>query len=117
VASIVSGTPFGVGIAAGADRADVLRVYGPIPAKVVDARFIDPFNDVAGHAGIRRVFEHMFATLDEPRFEVVQALHRGRRVRCPVELPVSAQGPFGAHADPRGQPPAFCSRWPRGLAS
>lgn len=42
-----------------------------------DARFIDPFNDVAGHAGIRHVFEHMFATVDAPRFEVVQAITEG----------------------------------------
>jgi ketosteroid isomerase-like protein len=42
-----------------------------------DARFIDPFNDVAGHAAIRRVFAHMFATLDEPRFEVVEAITEG----------------------------------------
>lgn len=36
-----------------------------------DARFIDPFNDVSGVARIRRVFEHMFETLDAPRFQVV----------------------------------------------
>lgn len=42
-----------------------------------DARFIDPFNDVARHAGIRRVFEHMFATLDAPRFDVVGAVTDG----------------------------------------
>jgi ketosteroid isomerase-like protein len=42
-----------------------------------DARFIDPFNDVTGHAGIRRVFEHMFATLDTPTFEVIQSITEG----------------------------------------
>jgi steroid Delta-isomerase len=35
-----------------------------------DARFKDPFNDVQGLPAIRRVFEHMFATLHEPRFVV-----------------------------------------------
>jgi steroid delta-isomerase len=35
------------------------------------ARFKDPFNDVQGIAGIRRVFEHMYDTLQEPRFTVL----------------------------------------------
>ena len=38
-----------------------------------DARFIDPFNDVSGQAAIRRVFEHMQATLHSARFEVLEA--------------------------------------------
>ena len=42
-----------------------------------DARFVDPFNDVTGHGAIRAVFAHMFATLDEPRFEVIEALTVG----------------------------------------
>jgi ketosteroid isomerase-like protein len=44
-----------------------------------DARFIDPFNDVSGLAGVRRVFEHMFETLDAPRFEIVSALTEGEQ--------------------------------------
>lgn len=39
-----------------------------------DARFKDPFNDVRGHAALRRVFVHMFRSLDEPRFEVLDAV-------------------------------------------
>lgn len=35
-----------------------------------DAWFKDPFNEVRGLEAIRRVFAHMFATLDEPRFRV-----------------------------------------------
>jgi len=35
-----------------------------------DASFKDPFNDVRGHAAIRRIFEHMFRQVAEPRFEV-----------------------------------------------
>ena len=35
-----------------------------------DASFKDPFNDVRGVDAVRRVFEHMFDTLDEPRFVV-----------------------------------------------
>lgn len=38
------------------------------------ARFIDPFNDIRGHAALRAVFEHMFDTLDAPRFKIVDAL-------------------------------------------
>lgn len=37
------------------------------------ARFVDPFNEVIGPAAIRRVFEHMFETVDAPRFEVLDA--------------------------------------------
>lgn len=37
------------------------------------ARFIDPFNDVTGLGPLRRVFEHMFETLEAPRFVVVDA--------------------------------------------
>jgi ketosteroid isomerase-like protein len=39
-----------------------------------DAAFKDPFNDVRGVAAIRRIFAHMFRTLREPRFVVLQAL-------------------------------------------
>lgn len=42
-----------------------------------DARFVDPFNDVTGHAAIRGVFVHMFATLDAPRFQVIQTVTEG----------------------------------------
>lgn len=35
-----------------------------------DARFKDPFNDVTGHQAIRRIFEHMYESLDAPRFVV-----------------------------------------------
>jgi hypothetical protein len=34
------------------------------------ARFKDPFNEVRGLAPIRRIFGHMFETLDAPRFIV-----------------------------------------------
>ncbi|WP_295999616.1 nuclear transport factor 2 family protein [Rugamonas sp.] len=42
-----------------------------------DARFKDPFNDVRGLAAIRRVFEHMFAQLLEPRFIVTTRMAQG----------------------------------------
>lgn len=34
-------------------------------------RFRDPFNDVAGHAAFARVFDDMFESCLDPRFEVV----------------------------------------------
>lgn len=47
-----------------ADLARLDRVYAQ------GARFKDPFNDVTGLPGIRRIFEHMFASLHEPHFVV-----------------------------------------------
>ena len=43
------------------------------------ARFIDPFNDVSGLAALRRVFEHMFETLEAPRFVVLEEALAGER--------------------------------------
>ena len=42
-----------------------------------NARFKDPFNEVRGVPGIRRVFEHMYASLHEPRFIVTQRVVDG----------------------------------------
>lgn len=42
-----------------------------------DARFKDPFNDVRGRRAIRKVFAHMFETLDEPRFRILEAFTEG----------------------------------------
>ena len=39
-------------------------IYAP------DATFTDPFNDVRGVQAVRRVYEHMFASLEAPRFRV-----------------------------------------------
>ncbi len=51
-----------------ASIADLATVYA------ADARFVDPFNDVRGEAALRAIFEHMFETLEEPRFKIVDAL-------------------------------------------
>lgn len=51
------------------DRLD--RFYTP------DARFKDPFNEVCGLPAIRRVFEHMFASLHQPHFVVTGQLVDG----------------------------------------
>jgi ketosteroid isomerase-like protein len=42
-----------------------------------DARFKDPFNEVQGVPAIRAVFEHMYATLDAPRFVIRDVVAQG----------------------------------------
>ena len=42
-----------------------------------DASFKDPFNEVQGVPAIRAVFEHMYASLDAPRFVVREAVAQG----------------------------------------
>jgi steroid delta-isomerase len=42
-----------------------------------DASFKDPINQVRGVPAIRGVFEHMYASLDEPRFVVREAIAQG----------------------------------------
>jgi steroid delta-isomerase len=44
---------------------------------VEQARFRDPFNDVEGTAGIRAVFEHMYANCSAARFEVLETVGEG----------------------------------------
>lgn len=43
------------------------------------ARFKDPFNEVCGVASIRRIFEHMFAVVEAPRFVVTARISEGRQ--------------------------------------
>jgi ketosteroid isomerase-like protein len=54
-----------------ADLARLGEIYTP------DARFKDPFNEVQGLAAIKRVFAHMYATLDAPRFVIRTAMAEG----------------------------------------
>ena len=49
------------------------QLYAP------DARFKDPFNEVVGTAAIRRIFAHMFATTDAPRFVVTDCIEQGEQ--------------------------------------
>ncbi len=57
-----------------ADLGRMDRVYTP------DARFKDPFNAVQGPAAIAAVFEHMFKSLDRPRFVVLDVVHQDERL-------------------------------------
>lgn len=54
--------------------ADVARLGEHYDA---DAFFKDPFNEVRGVAAIQGVFTHMFESLDEPRFVVVDVVVQG----------------------------------------
>ena len=42
-----------------------------------NARFKDPFNDVKGTAEIERIFQHMYVSLDRPRFVIVEKIVEG----------------------------------------
>ncbi len=54
-----------------ADLARIDRIYTD------DAAFKDPFNEVQGRAAIARIFEHMFDTLDDPRFVIRERIVQG----------------------------------------
>lgn len=42
-----------------------------------DAQFKDPFNEVQGTAAIERIFSHMFASLEAPRFVITNQVLQG----------------------------------------
>jgi ketosteroid isomerase-like protein len=42
-----------------------------------DAQFKDPFNEVQGIPAIERIFAHMFAALEAPRFVITQQVVQG----------------------------------------
>lgn len=44
-----------------------------------DAFFKDPFQEFASRDRLRRVYEHMFETLEQPRFEVTGTVLEGRQ--------------------------------------
>jgi steroid delta-isomerase len=54
-----------------ADVAGLGRLYTD------QAFFKDPFNEVRSLAGVQQVFAHMFETLEQPRFLVLDALAQG----------------------------------------
>ena len=47
------------------------KLYSPY------ARFVDPFNDVAGLPAIEGIFTHMFVALEAPRFVVTERIVQG----------------------------------------
>jgi steroid delta-isomerase len=44
-----------------------------------DARFKDPFKDVQGLSEIQAIFQHMFASLQQPRFVVTSRIVQGNQ--------------------------------------
>jgi steroid Delta-isomerase len=52
-----------------------LAAIGSVYAE--DAWFKDPFNEVRGAPSVRRVFEHMFDQVTDPRFVVTRAVSQG----------------------------------------
>jgi steroid delta-isomerase len=53
--------------------AGIDAVYAP------EAYFRDPFNEVRGLAELRRIFGHMYETLEEPRFAITETILEGDR--------------------------------------
>lgn len=52
---------------------DLDAVYAP------DAWFRDPFNEVRGVGELERIFGHMYESLEEPRFAIVETILEGDR--------------------------------------
>ena len=96
------------------DTARIAEIYAP------DAWFKDPFNEVSGCDGIRRVFTHMFDALESPRFIVRESVREGsqafvvwdfefrfrrgaprgvQRIRGTSHLRFDAQGRIAFHRD------------------
>lgn len=84
VASIASGANAALTTAAAVHR--LAQLYEQISPELLPqlaqcyasgARFKDPFNDLQGTAAIVRVFEHMFAAMEQPRFIVTQRIVQG----------------------------------------
>ncbi len=57
-----------------------------------NAWFKDPFNEVRGVDAIRRIFEHMFRQVENPRFVVTERLAEAGRAMLVWEFPVSRRG-------------------------
>ena len=57
-----------------------------------DARFKDPFNEVVGVPAIRRIFEHMFASTDAPRFVVTERVEQGDQAMLGWEFHFGLRG-------------------------
>ena len=55
------------------DLSLLAEIYTP------DARFKDPFNEVQGVAAIKRIFAHMFESLDGPRFVIRERIVQGEQ--------------------------------------
>lgn len=57
-----------------------------------ESRFKDPFNEVVGVPAIRRIFEHMFASTDAPRFVVTERIEQGDQAMLGWEFHFGLRG-------------------------
>ena len=64
------------------------------------ARFKDPFNEVQGVAAIHAVFEHMFRTLEAPRFIVHDTVVQGAQCFLTWDFVFSLKGRQGRTVPP-----------------
>jgi len=90
------------------------EVYAP------DARFVDPFNDVHGLEEVKRIYRHMYLSLESPRFVITgkvvdadqcfltwdfnfrfRSFHRGtnQTIRGATHLRLNADGLIELHRD------------------
>jgi ketosteroid isomerase-like protein len=66
------------------------------------AWFKDPFNDVHGVPEVQRIFEHMFTSLEKPRFVVGEAVSRGEHCFLTWEMQFRLRRLNGAEQSIRG---------------
>lgn len=66
-------------------------IYSP------DAVFKDPFNAVRGRDAIARIFIHMFARVDHPRFIVTERVLQGNNAFLVWDFQFTAKGKAGRH--------------------
>ncbi|GHD64267.1 nuclear transport factor 2 family protein [Jeongeupia chitinilytica] len=67
-----------------------------------NVHFKDPFNDVHGLAGVRRVFAHMFASTGTPRFTVLERVADGRQAFVTWDFHCTVRGrPLTLHGASR----------------
>ncbi|MBR7798606.1 nuclear transport factor 2 family protein [Undibacterium fentianense] len=58
----------------------------------IDARFKDPFNEVVGVEAIAKIFEHMFASTEAPRFIFEEVIEQGQKVFLTWEFHFGLRG-------------------------
>ena len=60
-----------------------------------EAYFRDPFNEVRGHAELKRIFGHMFEAMHEPRFRILEVVEQDGRafITWDFTFRVKAWGP------------------------
>jgi len=96
---------------------DKLNMLGVLLAD--DVRFSDPFNNVVGRRNMLAVFEHMYRTLDEPSFSVLDVAEGDsaaylRWVMTGVTRSgavLNVQGMSEVHIDAAGKVEAHIDHW------